>query len=176
MKASKLIKPMSQKNELDRTDLLILNALQEDAARTNRDLAQKIGRSPGPTLTRVKKLEEQGYILSYHARLNWPALGWNCGYMLTVKLDRGAEHEASFLTQMENNAQVLSLFRIEPAYQVGGAKYCVRLLCRHQDDLEVWLGKYLFPMPFLSDLDVGPPLQPVLDRLEIPLDEHMIGR
>ena len=47
---------------LDRYDIAILTALQQDARQSNADLAAAIGLSPAPTWRRVKRLEEAGVI------------------------------------------------------------------------------------------------------------------
>jgi len=53
--------------KLDSVDLRILTILQEDGRITNLDLAKKIKLTPAPTLMRVKKLEEAGYIKRFVA-------------------------------------------------------------------------------------------------------------
>src|SRR5690606_41633800 len=55
--------------DLDRYDLKILAALQENAAISNQELADRIGLSPSPCSRRVKQLEEAGYILRQVALL-----------------------------------------------------------------------------------------------------------
>ena len=64
---------------LDETDLLILDALQEDSSLTNRQLAQKVHRSPTPVFERVKKMKDEGYIKKYVAILDVDKL--NCAFM-----------------------------------------------------------------------------------------------
>lgn len=56
-------------HEIDRIDLKILEALQEDGRVTNRQLAEKIALSPSACLARVKQLEASGFITGYHAAL-----------------------------------------------------------------------------------------------------------
>ncbi len=56
--------------KLDKLDKKILGILQNNAKITNSQLAIDIGLSPAPTLERVKKLENAGVILSYHAELD----------------------------------------------------------------------------------------------------------
>ncbi len=51
----------------DKLDLKILRLLQENGRITNLQLATNIGLSPAPTLERVRKLENSGFIKSYHA-------------------------------------------------------------------------------------------------------------
>ena len=55
---------MSQE-KLDRIDLKILAQLQNSGRITNIELADLVGLSPSPCLTRVKRLEKAGYISGY---------------------------------------------------------------------------------------------------------------
>ncbi|MHC9083811.1 Lrp/AsnC family transcriptional regulator [Luteimonas sp. RIT-PG2_3] len=55
--------------KLDRTDLKILNVLQEDARITNQALANQVSLSPSACLTRVRTLEAQGLISGYRAHV-----------------------------------------------------------------------------------------------------------
>ena len=70
--------------KLDKTDLKILKILQENSKITNLDLSKRIGLSPAPTLERVKKLEQSGIILSYHAKVDSKAIGLNVGTYVLV--------------------------------------------------------------------------------------------
>jgi DNA-binding Lrp family transcriptional regulator len=56
--------------KLDRIDINILAQLQQNSRLTNVELAGAVGLSPSPCLTRVKRLEKAGYLVSYTARLN----------------------------------------------------------------------------------------------------------
>ncbi|HNL30467.1 MAG TPA: Lrp/AsnC family transcriptional regulator, partial [Saprospiraceae bacterium] len=75
---------MSEK--LDKTDLKILQILQENSKITNLELSKRIGLSPAPTLERVKKLEQSGVIESYHANVNSQAIGLNVKTFALVSL------------------------------------------------------------------------------------------
>ena len=59
----------------DKTDFKILKLLQENGRITNLQLASSIGLSPAPTLERVRKLENAGFIKSYHAFVDEEKLG-----------------------------------------------------------------------------------------------------
>lgn len=61
--------------DLDRFDTAILRILAAEGRISAADLARRIGLSKSPTQTRLKRLEESGIILGYHARLNRAALG-----------------------------------------------------------------------------------------------------
>ena len=60
---------------LDRIDRNILSELQKNGRLSNIDLATKVGLSASPCLERVKRLENQGYILGYHAKVDPHKLG-----------------------------------------------------------------------------------------------------
>lgn len=52
---------------LDELDHRILSLLIRDAGLTNKDLARRVGVAPSTCLARVRRLEEQGYIVGYRA-------------------------------------------------------------------------------------------------------------
>ncbi len=54
---------------LDPTDLRILTEIQRDGRITKLALAEKVGLSPTPCWTRLKRLEQRGIIVGYSARL-----------------------------------------------------------------------------------------------------------
>lgn len=60
-----------QKNikRIDRIDRRILSLLQTNGRLSYVELAEKVGLSTSPCLERVKRLERDGYILGYQARL-----------------------------------------------------------------------------------------------------------
>jgi DNA-binding Lrp family transcriptional regulator len=61
--------------KLDRIDLRILSTLQRKGRITNVQLADAVGLSASPCLSRVKRLEKVGYISGYGARLQLSMLG-----------------------------------------------------------------------------------------------------
>ena len=73
--------------ELDKIDLNILKILQENGRITNLQLSNDVGLSPAPTLERVRKLENAGYIKSYHALVDEELLGLGIKTFIQVQLD-----------------------------------------------------------------------------------------
>jgi Lrp/AsnC family leucine-responsive transcriptional regulator len=61
--------------ELDRTDRRILDVLQRNGRISMTDLGERIGLSTSPCAERVKRLERNGVITGYHARVAPQALG-----------------------------------------------------------------------------------------------------
>jgi len=56
--------------QIDRTDLKILQALQQSGKISNAELAKHVNLSPSPCLARVKRLEQSGIIKQYVALLD----------------------------------------------------------------------------------------------------------
>src|SRR5690554_3798526 len=72
--------------KLDNIDLHILKILQENSKITNLELSKRIGLSPAPTLERVKKLETNDVISSYHAKVDPAALGLSIRTFVLIDL------------------------------------------------------------------------------------------
>ena len=56
--------------KLDRIDINILAHLQQFGRITNLELAEAVSLSASPCLVRVKRLEKEGYLTSYNARVD----------------------------------------------------------------------------------------------------------
>jgi Lrp/AsnC family leucine-responsive transcriptional regulator len=71
----------------DKIDLQILQILQGNGRVTNLQLSHEIGLSPAPTLERVRKLENAGFIKSYHAIVDEELLGLGIKTFIQIQLD-----------------------------------------------------------------------------------------
>ena len=72
--------------KLDRTDRMILEILQKDGRIAISELASKINLSTTPCSERVKRLERDGVIMGYYARLSPELLERNLLVFLEIKL------------------------------------------------------------------------------------------
>ena len=73
---------------LDEVDIQLLTALQDDADRTNVELARLVGLSPAATLHRVRRLKESGVIRIVRAQLDPDACGFPLQVYVTATLAR----------------------------------------------------------------------------------------
>jgi len=73
---------------LDEVDIQLLTALQEDADRTNVELARMAGLSPAATLHRVRRLKESGVIRVIRAEVDPVAAGFPLQMYVTATLAR----------------------------------------------------------------------------------------
>lgn len=78
---------MAMEEKLDAVDVKILEILQNEGRIQNNDLAKRIHLTPGPTLARVKHLEEAGYIRRYSAVVDAPKVGMQVLAFVSVILE-----------------------------------------------------------------------------------------
>jgi Lrp/AsnC family leucine-responsive transcriptional regulator len=76
---------------LDRIDLHILSILQEDGRIVMKDLAERVGLSLTPCIERVKRMERDGVIAGYHARVAPRALGLQILVFVEITLRQKSE-------------------------------------------------------------------------------------
>ncbi|OKH87020.1 Lrp/AsnC ligand binding domain-containing protein [Thalassospira sp. TSL5-1] len=79
-----------QKNvkSLDKIDKQILRELQHDGRMSNVELSRRVNLSPTPCLERVRRLEQQGFIIGYMARLDPRKLDQSLVVFVEITLDR----------------------------------------------------------------------------------------
>lgn len=75
---------------LDDIDLRILKLLQDDARIANAAIAREVDLAPSAVFQRIKKLEGEGVIRGYHARLDPGALDQGLLAFITVQTGEGA--------------------------------------------------------------------------------------
>jgi DNA-binding Lrp family transcriptional regulator len=110
--------------KLDNTDLQILKILQENSKITNLDLSKRIGLSPAPTLERVKKLEQNAVIQSYHAKVNPEALNLQVKTFVLVSLGWHKENALeNFLSQISQITEI-----IECCIVTGEADFILKIV------------------------------------------------
>lgn len=100
---------------LSKTDIKILQQLQQDARITNQHLADEIGLSASPTWRKVRKLEEDEVIQGYRAVLNRKKIGLNVMVFVRVTIDSHSEAEARKFEQ-----EVMALENVVSCYSIGG--------------------------------------------------------
>lgn len=112
--------------KLDSIDKKILRKLQENAKITNSQLAKEVGLSPAPTLERVKKLENIGFIQGYHAELDQEKLDLGVCVFVQASL-----HGSNKVTMEKFKEKVHSISEIVECYHVtGSSDFLLKILSR----------------------------------------------
>ncbi|EGD43231.1 transcriptional regulator, AsnC family [Nocardioidaceae bacterium Broad-1] len=76
---------MRNDHSIDDLDRAIIAELEDDARLSNAELARRVGLTPAPCLRRVQRLESDGVIKGYHARID-PKSGGR-GFEVIVAID-----------------------------------------------------------------------------------------
>lgn len=107
---------MSNIEKLDKVDLQILRALQENARLTTKELAAKVCLSSTPVFDRLKRLETNGYIRKYMAVLDAEKL--NQGFMVfcKIKMERMSYDIASEFSEVISNIP-----EVTECYNISGS-------------------------------------------------------
>ena len=108
-------KENAMNHPLDATDLRILQLLQQDARLTNKQIAERIGKSVTPVFERVRRLERQGFIQQYVAVLNSKMIGKGLVAYAHVQL---CSHDQETITKFENT--VIQFSEVMECYRMAG--------------------------------------------------------
>ena len=77
------------KTNLDSTDVKILKYLLADARLSGRQMARSVGVSVGTAISKVKKMQREGIIKGYSARLNHEKLGYELTAVTEITVSKG---------------------------------------------------------------------------------------
>ena len=90
---------------LDDVDRRILNEYIEDSRQSYREIARKLGLSPGTVASRAAKLEERGIIKRYTVQVDHEKLGYDLTVLVNISVGDapgfydGKDHELVELTE-----------------------------------------------------------------------------
>jgi DNA-binding Lrp family transcriptional regulator len=101
---------------LDRIDFEILEALQNDARLSNKQLAAQVGLAPSSCLLRVRSLVERNIVSGVHAAVSPEALGIGVQALIAVRLVQTSRDAFRAL-----RAHVATLPEVLAVFHVSGA-------------------------------------------------------
>lgn len=100
---------------MDAIDKKILNLLQQDTKKTTKELSLKLNLSVTAVYERIKKLERDGVIANYIAKLDRTKIDKSFMVFCHIKL---VQHTKEFLTKFEQ--QVVKLEEVLECFHVSG--------------------------------------------------------
>ena len=134
--------------KLDSTDKKLLKLLQEDSNRTVKSLAEILGKTTTPMFERIKKLEKEGLIDGYAAKLNAKKLGLKQTVFIAITLQG---HTRSFLekfvSQINDFPEVVECHRIS-----GTFDYLLKLVVKDIEAYETFIVSKLTLIPYLGSV------------------------
>lgn len=144
--------------KLDRLDIRILSHLQRNGRISNVNLADAVGLSPSPCLTRVKRLEKSGFIIDYGAHIQLEKLGTIQRVFTQITLkDHRPDHFAQF------EAYIRKVDEVQECHLVsGGFDYQLTFLTRnvvhYQEVMEALLDQNIFIDKYFSYIVIKSPI------------------
>ena len=151
--------------KLDAIDLKILKELQTNSKISNVELAERVGLSPSPCLTRVRSLENQGVITRYVALLDPETVGATVSVFIQITLEMQSE---SILDKFE--ATIRKLPEVMECYlMTGDFDYLLRVVVKDTFALKDFILDKLTNAPGVSTIRSGFALKQVKFETALPL-------
>lgn len=143
---------------LDEMDTKLLAALQKDAHLTAQQLGELLHLSPSQAGRRRQRLEADGYIQGYSARLDPSRIGLTVQGFVQVHLGtHGPDQSASFARLVELRPEITSAWTL-----TGEADYLLRVYCSDLPALNTLIHEVLLPHPAVARVQS----QIVMDQLK----------
>lgn len=128
---------------LDKIDRKILSILQEDGRIAAVGLSERVGLSPTSTGERLKRLQREGYIEGYGARLDPKRLGFGLLVFVEVLLDKTTpDIFERFAKAVRAAPEVLECHMV-----AGGFDYLVKARLSDMAAYRRFLGDVLLALP-----------------------------
>lgn len=132
--------------QLDPTDVRLLTALQEDAHMTADRLGDMLNLSASQISRRRQRLEADGYIQGYRARLAPLKLGLQVQAFVSVQMATHAPDQVkTFVRILQTRREVTSAWTL-----TGEADYLLRVYCDDLAALNTLIHQVLLPHPAVA--------------------------
>ncbi len=151
---------MSNPEKCDKVDLKILKELSRDGRMAWSALGDKVGLSLTPTLRRVRRLEEDGFIQGYAAKVDEGRLAGRISVFVAVTLASQSEEViARFEERIALAPEVMSCFLM-----TGDADYNLRVVVPDLDAYNNFLTRTLTRIDGVAHIKSSFALKTVLNR------------
>jgi len=152
--------------ELDRTDRKILDILQRQGRISMTDLAEQIGLSTSPCSERVRRMEREGVITGYHARIDPQAVGKTLLVFVEITL---SSKSGDVFDQVRE--ELLHVPEVMECHLVsGGFDYLIKARLRAMSDYRDLLGGLLKKLPVTAESRSYVVMEEVKESLYLPMD------
>lgn len=151
--------------EPDRIDLKILKLLQADGRLTNLKLAEAVALSPTAVLARTQRLQRDGFILGYEARLNPLKLGRGMMVFVEVLLDRTTPNVFNeFKAAVQVRDEIMECHMV-----AGGFDYLLKTRMADMAAYRDFAGSVLWQLPGVRETRTYAVMEEVKNSSQLPL-------
>jgi len=152
---------------LDDIDLKILKRLQEDGRITNVELANSVGLTAPPCLRRMRALEEEGVINSYHAAIDPAKMGYTITVFAMVSLKSQAETD---LQAFEEHVQKLP--EVRECYMLNGEiDFILKVVAKDLQQFQSFLTSQLTAAPNVASVKTSLTIRSAKHLPGVPIQE-----
>ncbi|MCA2011924.1 Lrp/AsnC family transcriptional regulator [Cereibacter sphaeroides] len=131
---------------IDEMDAKILAAVQQNAMLTAQELGERINLSPSQAARRRARLEAEGYVTAYYARLDPSKMGLSVQAFVQVQMATHTPEKAkSFERLIATLPEIVSSWTL-----TGEADYLLRVWCSDLGALNVLIHERLLPHPAVA--------------------------
>ncbi len=131
---------------IDETDAKILSQIQQNAMLTAQELGERINLSPSQAARRRARLEAEGFVTAYYARLDPARVGLHVQAFVQVQMaTHTPERAKGFERLLGTLPEVVSVWTL-----TGEADYLLRVWCADLAGLNVLIHERLLPHPAVA--------------------------
>ena len=153
--------------ELDRVDRKILDLLQKNGRMAMNELADKVGLSATPCTERVRRLEREGVITGYHARVDPAAVGRPLLVFVELKLSaKSGEVFDKVKKEMLFIPEVMECHLVS-----GDFDYLIKARIAQMGEYRRLLGNILLRLPAAAQSRSSVVMEEVKETLYVPTAE-----
>lgn len=156
------------RDTLDAIDKTLLRSLQSDGSLTAQALSSRVNLTPRATLMRIHRLEQQGWISGYAARLDRRVLGPHIILFAEIALrDQRPATQQRIAERMRVAPEVLACYLLSGRYDFL-VRFCCRDLAHYNLLTNAWLADVSLGIEKIS---TSTELETVKELGEWPIDD-----
>ena len=146
---------------MDAIDHKILRALQSDARISHQELAERVGLSASPCARRIQKLESDGVVTGYSARIDEAKMGFGFSVFVSVRLDKQIDGRlAGFESRIRDCSEVVDCWLM-----TGSSDYLLRIAVADLHEFETFLTGRLTKFEGVASIESSIPIRRVKDQI-----------
>ena len=151
---------------VDKTDLKILDLLQNDASRSTNQIAELVGLSASPCWRRISLLEQQGVIRRRVALLDREKLGLGVTVVVQVRLTtHGRQSLVAFEERVRELPEVTQCFTV-----MGAIDFVLIVVTRDIRAYERFMREGLAQLPGVQAIESNIVMSAIKDTTALPLE------
>ncbi|MCH2451001.1 MAG: Lrp/AsnC family transcriptional regulator [Gracilimonas sp.] len=151
--------------KFDSVDRNIIQVLQQEGRIANKELSERIGLTTTPTLERVRRLEREGVIEGYAAKVNKESVGR--GFTAFVKVTLKV-HQLNLLEEF--TSAIREIPEILACYHTtGDGDFLLQVVAKNTKDYEQLMRNKLTTLPDVERLHTSIVLNTIKEQSPIPV-------